>query len=308
MYSESVTYALGKGGPLSALLKGFGLTIWGAIGVGLLIIAVFIGYQAALKFRNANVPAVNDSRDLNQPLSPDRSDSRLGSESLSAKGASVVNVDNVHRLFRDAADQHRYREALGYGLQMAAQGTASAQDLRVIAQSYLALNDCPNAMVWSEKASEASRSGGQHADLLQPELMAGCPGAFHRSITPEHRERILRLLATVQQRAKIDQDNLPKLEAEAAASASGEPYVKLGQLFYGFGEYDQAIAAIERGLEKGSITHLDDAFICLGRSKVALKDFDGARSAFARLREIPTLSPKIAALWILYGDTLKEVR
>ena len=161
-------------------------------------------------------------------------------------------------------------------------------------------------MVWFEKASDALRRGGQQNAALPSEFTARCPGYLRRPITSEHRERILSLLATVQKRAKIDQDKIPELEAGAAASESGEPYVKLGQLYYGFGEYQEAVVAIERGLEKGAITHLDDAFICLGRSKVALQEFAGARAAFARLKEVPTISPKVAALWALYGETLPD--
>ncbi len=287
---------------MRALLKGFGWTIWGAIGAGLLIIAVFVGYQAALKFRNAHVPAASDS--LERAALPDNPDSHPGSAVKGSSNPTVGPLNNVHRALREAADQHRYDQAIEYGLQIVGQGTANAQDLRVIAQSYLALNDCSHAIGWFEKASEALRRDGQPNAALPSEFMAHCPGYLRRPITPENRERILSLLATVQQRAKVDQENLPEFEADAAASKSGEPYIKLGQLYYGFGEYQKAVVSIEHGLEKGAITHLDDAFICLGRSKVALQDFAGARAAFARLKDVPTISPKVAALWALYGETL----
>lgn len=66
-----------------------------------------------------------------------------------------------------------------------------------------------------------------------------------------------------------------------------------------------AIAAIQRGLGKGQVRHLDDAYVYLGRSQVAVGNNAEARLAFAKLKEVPDISPRILRLWELYAETLK---
>jgi hypothetical protein len=42
----------------------------------------------------------------------------------------------------------------------------------------------------------------------------------------------------------------------------------------------------------------------VGRSQVALKDMDGAGTAFSNLKTVPAMSPRVLRLWNLYADTL----
>lgn len=92
-------------------------------------------------------------------------------------------------------------------------------------------------------------------------------------------------------------------KTDAAKAGSGGPLVKLGQLYYGFGEYDSAIASIRLGLKKGSVARLDDAYVYLGLSEQAVGDLEAARVAFDNLKEVPGISPKVVRLWALYADT-----
>jgi tetratricopeptide (TPR) repeat protein len=95
------------------------------------------------------------------------------------------------------------------------------------------------------------------------------------------------------------------LDSTAAAKAeSGDAFVWLGERYYGFGEYELAIASIERGLEKGHVVHLDDAYVYLGRSEVAIGDLDAARDAFAKLQDVPNISPSVLRLWMSYAEML----
>jgi tetratricopeptide (TPR) repeat protein len=102
------------------------------------------------------------------------------------------------------------------------------------------------------------------------------------------RERLARLL-----------DNTAAAKAE-----SGDAFVGLGERYYGFEEYELAIASIERGLDKGHVAHLVDAYVYLGRSEVAVGDLDAARDAFAKLQDIPDISPRVLRLWTLYAEML----
>ena len=48
---------------MGSILKALGLTIWGLIGFGLLAIFIFVGYEAALKYRASSGSIVNESAD-----------------------------------------------------------------------------------------------------------------------------------------------------------------------------------------------------------------------------------------------------
>ena len=61
----------------------------------------------------------------------------------------------------------------------------------------------------------------------------------------------------------------------------------------GLRNYELAIASIERGLRKGGIVHLDEAYVYLGRAKLAVGDIEGARNAFSKLKEVPGISPRL---------------
>ena len=73
---------------------------------------------------------------------------------------------------------------------------------------------------------------------------------------------------------------------------------------YGFREYELAIAAIQRGLDKGNVPRLDEAYVYSGRSEVAMHHMDAAREAFAKLKEVPNISPRVVRLWMLYAEAL----
>jgi hypothetical protein len=64
------------------------------------------------------------------------------------------------------------------------------------------------------------------------------------------------------------------------------------------------VTAINRGLQKGQIKHQDEAYVYLGRSQVALKNVPDAKKAFAGLKSVPNISPRVLSLWELYSETL----
>jgi tetratricopeptide (TPR) repeat protein len=71
----------------------------------------------------------------------------------------------------------------------------------------------------------------------------------------------------------------------------------------GLKNYELAIASIERGLRKGGVVHLDEAYVYLGLSKQAVGDIEGARNAFSKLKDVPGISPRVLRLWTLYAET-----
>jgi tetratricopeptide (TPR) repeat protein len=123
-------------------------------------------------------------------------------------------------------------------------------------------------------------------------------------IKDEQKERTNRLLNALKTRADADKKGLTQLDAEATKNPAGELDVKLGEVYYGGGDYQSAITAITRGLQKGQIKHQDEAYVYLGRSQVALKNTADAKRAFGGLKTVPNISPRVLKLWELYSDTL----
>ena len=123
-------------------------------------------------------------------------------------------------------------------------------------------------------------------------------------INDQQKERTTRLLNSFKSRAEADKKGLPQLDAEAKKNPAGELDVKLGEVYYGVGDYQNAVTAINRGLQKNQVKHLDEAYVYLGRSLVALKNTAEAKKAFAGLKTVPNISPRVLKVWELYADTL----
>jgi TolA-binding protein len=123
-------------------------------------------------------------------------------------------------------------------------------------------------------------------------------------IKDEQKERTNRLLNSFKTRAEADKKGQAQLDAEATKNPAGELDTKLGEVYYGFGDYQNAVTAINRGLQKGQIKHLDEAYVYLGRAQVQLKNTAEAKKAFAGLKTVPNESPRVLRLWELYAETL----
>ncbi len=120
--------------------------------------------------------------------------------------------------------------------------------------------------------------------------------------TPEQKDRAARLVAATKPRADADRKGLAEFAAEAAKNPGGDLSVKLGEVYYGFGDYQNAVTFINAGLQKGQIKHPEDAYVYLGLAEQQLKDAAASRKAFASLKTIPNLSPRVLKLWSLYAE------
>ena len=86
-------------------------------------------------------------------------------------------------------------------------------------------------------------------------------------------------------RAEADKKGLAQQEAEANKSAAGELDVKLGEVYYGFGDYQKAADAINKGLQKGQIKHQDEAYVYLGLADAQLKNYRGGQEGVREPQE-----------------------
>ncbi|HTD74252.1 MAG TPA: hypothetical protein VK652_12060 [Steroidobacteraceae bacterium] len=122
----------------------------------------------------------------------------------------------------------------------------------------------------------------------------------------EHKERTVRLLNTMKARAEADQAGLHTLDAEASKNPAGQPDVKLGEVYFAAGDFQDAVTALRRGIGKGQLSRPDEAYVSLGRSLTAEKDLAGAKQALAKLKSLSNISPRVLTLWNLYADMLHE--
>jgi hypothetical protein len=137
------------------------------------------------------------------------------------------------------------------------------------------------------------------AQMVLEKLMS-TPGV----LKDEHKERTTRLLNSMKTRADADKKGLPALDAEATKNAAGQLDMKLGEVYFGAGDYQGAVTAITRGLGKGQIKQMDEAYVYLGRAQAQLKNIAEAKKAFIGLKSVPNVSPRVLKLWELYGDKL----
>jgi len=124
------------------------------------------------------------------------------------------------------------------------------------------------------------------------------------ALKEEHKERTTRLLTALKTRADADKKGLPALDAEASKNAAGQLDVKLGEVYFGAGDNQGAATAINRGIGKGQVKQLDEAYVYLGRANVGLKNNAEAKKAFEKLKSVPNVSPRVLKLWELYSDKL----
>lgn len=121
---------------------------------------------------------------------------------------------------------------------------------------------------------------------------------------PKEKERATRLQGTLKPRVEADKKGQTQFDAEASKNAAGELDVKLGEVYFGAGDYANAVTAINRGIGKGGIKHADEAYVYLGRSYAALKNTADAKKAFLGLKSVPNVNPRVLKIWELYGEKL----
>jgi tetratricopeptide (TPR) repeat protein len=299
---------------LGSILKALGLTIWGLIALGLLAVFMFVGFEAALRYR-ASVNSAVDASMANAQGSESLPVPAVGVESvksaaptsvLASPSSSSLMPDATRRLLQSAAENHEYETAIAFGEQLVDSETATPEDLLIVVQSYVSSNDCSNARIWVEKVKEAFRAAGRQSTVSLARIITDCPSGNGRRpdfVDASQNERATRLLNAMRVRAQADRERLPRLEVEAANAPSGDPYIHIGALYYGFGDYPHAIVFIERGLEKGHSANLEEAYVYLGLAEQAVGDPQAARKAFANLKDVPGISPRVLRLWTLYAET-----
>jgi hypothetical protein len=111
-------------------------------------------------------------------------------------------------------------------------------------------------------------------------------------------ERQQRLAAMASRQAAEDVKTLPQLASEAEAAHDGLAWVKLGEAYASYGQYDKAIAAFQKGLQKGGLKHPDDARLHLGIACLGAGQKDKAAAALNSVAGNDG-TRELAQLWLL---------
>ncbi len=147
-----------------------------------------------------------------------------------------------------------------------------------------------------------------YIEMGQLAIDAGVPGEAQQVVeagfanklldVPESKARNERLLASAKKLAEADKATIAN-EAKAAQTApTGQADVGVGQAFLSYGQYDQAIEALDRGIKKGSVKLPEEAQISLGIAYLKKGQKSQAQSAF---KAVAGDSPwaRLAGLWAL---------
>ena len=112
----------------------------------------------------------------------------------------------------------------------------------------------------------------------------GVQGGTLKSDDKTTQGRYDRLLAGAKKSAATDKPQLPQLAKEAEKASQGQADVALGQAYLSYGMFDEAIAALQRGIKKGGVTDVDEAQISLGIAFLRKGQKDQARQAFKAVK------------------------
>ena len=121
-------------------------------------------------------------------------------------------------------------------------------------------------------------------------------------------EKNLKLLADSWRMAQEIDKAIPILERSAEMSKDGTSYVILGNLYLSEDRVEQAIKAINKGLEKGDIKNLSQVYLTLGQAYFELQNFEEARTNFRIAARDKKKSIKTQAnTWLKYTEN-EEIR
>ncbi len=154
----------------------------------------------------------------------------------------------------------------------------------------------------------AMRRADDYTEMAQLAIEQGVPGeaqsaleaAFAKKFFTETRDidRNQRLLASAKTQATADKANLAKDEKVAAAAKAGEPDVRIGLAYLSYGQFPQALAAIQRGIGKGGLKNPAEAQLLLGIAQLRSGNKAEAIKAFKAVKGDDTLG-RLGNLWAL---------
>jgi tetratricopeptide (TPR) repeat protein len=156
---------------------------------------------------------------------------------------------------------------------------------------------------------DALKDGNDFLEMAQLAVQLGSPGEAVDAINRGNAANVFQSdneksaaktqMQTAQKLAETDRAGLAKFDTEAKAAKAGEADVRLGQAYLSYDDPEQAVAAIQRGIAKGSLRNADEAQILLGISLLRLGRKDDAVAAFKATKGTDARLGELARLWSL---------
>jgi tetratricopeptide (TPR) repeat protein len=100
----------------------------------------------------------------------------------------------------------------------------------------------------------------------------------------EHEPRFRRMLAHAQAETAKSSNGVKDLAQQAQRASSGQPDVDIGRMYLSQRMYDRAIAALRKGIQKGSLENSDQTRIDLGVAYLKNGETKQARETFAAIK------------------------
>jgi tetratricopeptide (TPR) repeat protein len=156
------------------------------------------------------------------------------------------------------------------------------------------------------------KRGIDYSDMAELSLDQGYPGetqavlqkAFGENVFTEQRDkdRYQHLLDGAKQRAATDLASLPKQEQDAAAAPQGDKLVQVGAAYMSYGQNDKALAAITKGIAKGSLKYPDEANVLLGIAQLRSHNAADAQRSFEKVGGSSNPGyARLGKLWALHA-------
>ncbi|MGH6871152.1 MAG: hypothetical protein ACREHE_06570 [Rhizomicrobium sp.] len=152
------------------------------------------------------------------------------------------------------------------------------------------------------------RSAGDYELAAELALQVGSPQeaaiivqkGFDTKVLSDNRAQ--RLLALAKSSAAKDQAGFAAAQKAADGAKTGDANAKLGEEYWGFGKYDDAVNQLQEALQKG-VTDKDSALVRLGVAQMSAGKKDAAQSSFSKASKDGGNWAFIAHLWSLYART-----
>jgi tetratricopeptide (TPR) repeat protein len=130
------------------------------------------------------------------------------------------------------------------------------------------------------------------------DLSNGLPNEAKEALTKGNRTGDL--VTQANQMLANDQGSLTALAAEAGKAPNGEIDIKLGESYLTYARYDEAIAALRKGIEKGGLKDMPDAQTTLGIALYKAGKKDEALNEFRKAEMASNSAGPVAHAWVLF--------
>ena len=121
----------------------------------------------------------------------------------------------------------------------------------------------------------------------------------------EEKSKNFELAGTAWRQAQERAKAIPMMEKAAAKAEDGELYARLGNVYLDGDQFEKAVDAITKGLERGGVKRPDQARLVLGMAHFNLGNYNSARKAF-RAAAKDDRSKGYAQQWLKYVSSEEE--